>query len=182
MIGQKNLLREEKGQTLLEVLLAFGVSTIVLGAIVFGITTSLSNTQYTKNQGLASSYVQEGMAVIRQIRDSSWSNFCSYVDSNYCLPQGAVTLDSNYDGLVKDCSQNGVIGIFARKIVITHNSEDCCPDNTINCPSGASCLSGKRGSKVTVSTSWTDNKCVKPYCHKVEATTCLSSIDLKPTP
>src|SRR3989344_8816651 len=81
----------QAGQTLLEILLAFSVSILVLSAIVIGITTSLSNTQYTKNQGLANSYAKEAMAVARGIRDSSWGNFSSLKDFTtnitYCLGQ-----------------------------------------------------------------------------------------------
>jgi hypothetical protein len=190
MKKNKNLFWNEAGQTLLEILLAFGVSTVVLGAIVLGISTSLSNAQYTKNQGLASSYAQEGMAVIRKIRDSSWSNFCSYGNINYCLPQnvaGSALELASYDS--NNCFQNGAVGIFVRKVTITHGSQECCScqpsdPSCTTCPPNATCLSGIVGSKVTVKVSWTDNKCLvgSPYCHNVEVTTCLSSLDVKPTP
>ena len=175
-------MKKQEGQTLLEVLLAFSVSILVLGAIILGITTSLSNTQYTKNQGLANSYAQEGMAIVRQIRDSSWNNFCLYGNINYCLPQNNRIVDYDFNNCGN--ATNIILGIFVRKVVLEHNSSDCCPDNTTTCSSGT-CLSSVRGSKATVRVSWTDNKCPagtsNPYCHKVEIITCLSNIDQKQT-
>jgi hypothetical protein len=181
MIKRNDSLRDEKGQALLEILLAFSVASVVLGAIVFGIATSLNNTLYTKNQGLAISYAQEGMTVIRKIRDSSWSNFCTYGNNNYCLPQNLTTSSPElipYDS--NNCFQNGIVGNFVRKAVITHSSQECCShDNTVTtpCPPSGTCMSGTLGSKVTVSVAWTDSKCQvgAPYCHNVEVATCLSN-------
>lgn len=179
MKNQTGSPRSEKGQTLLEILLAFGVSVLVLSALILGVITSLNNTQYTKNQGLANSYAQEGMAVVRQIRDSSWDNFCSYGTNNYCLSQDLSNL-ADYDG--NNCVANGKVGIFVRKVELVHNSSDCCPDSTKTCPPGT-CLSGMRGSKATVKVSWSDSKCPSdvgnPYCHNVELITCFSNINLK---
>ena len=171
---------KQKGQTLLEILLAFSVSILVLSAIIIGITTSLSNTQYTRNQNSANSYAQEGMSVVKQIRGSSWNNFCSYKAINYCLSQDLSKL-SDYDG--NNCIAKGIVGIFVRKVELVHNSSDCCPDNTKTCASGT-CESSTRGSKVTVKVSWSDNKCPvgTPLCHKVELITCLSNVDQKQSP
>ncbi|MDP2638082.1 MAG: hypothetical protein Q8P26_03405, partial [Candidatus Levybacteria bacterium] len=88
-------LRGGRGQTLIEILLALGVAILVLGAILVAITTSLNNTQYTKNQGLANTYAQEGMSIVRQIRDASWNNFSSlkeYADTTYCIDENSITL------------------------------------------------------------------------------------------
>ncbi len=153
----------QAGQTLIEILLAFSVSILVLSAIIVGITTSLSNTQYTKNQNLANSYAKEGMAVVRQIRDSSWPNFVSKTQPTYCLVQNSIVLTDPPPPL--NCGQN--VGIFMREVKFIHNSAEC-----------------SNGSKVTVTVSWSDNKCPlgAPYCHKVELITCFSNIDQKQAP
>jgi len=179
MRNQENILGEA-GQTLLEVLVAFSVAITVLGAIVMTVVTSLSNAQYSRNQSLANSYAQEGLNVLRGIRDSSWKDFCSSAAVNYCLPQNAVTLASD-DGI--DCSLNGKVGIFVRKVNLIHNSANCCPNNTSTCPSGT-CLSGARGSSATVTVSWTDGKCPSgaPYCNKVQLVTCFLNINFIPAP
>lgn len=181
----------EAGQTLLEILLAFSASILVLSAVILGVITSLSNTQYTKNQGLANSYAQEGMAVVRQIRDSSWSKFSTYkltdLESNtrYCINKDLEIKEVSYsanctgkDSLGNDLAV-GMDGIFSREVMFEHNSSSCCPDNTQTCDPNV------RGSKTTVTVSWFDNKCpsgANINCHSVELITCFSSIDSKQAP
>ena len=170
---------KQKGQTLLEILLAFSVSILVLSAIVVGITTSLSNTQYTKNQNLANSYAKEGMAVVRQIRDSSWTQFTTSYTTGvvYCVDQGSTKL-TPAAGPPALCGQN--VGIFSREVKFEHNSQSCCSNND------PSCTGGVKGSKGTVKVSWADSKCpagaATPYCHKVELITCFSNIDQRQAP
>lgn len=182
MRKQKYLPTGEAGQTLLEILLAFSVSILVLGAVIIGIVTSLSNTQYTKNQNLANSYAQEGMAVVRQIRNSSWNDFKNLKDiyatnTRYCLGSDLKLGEPIIH--TTSCGQN-IGGIFSREITFDHRQDanGCCSNNSSNCSTGTA------GSKVTVKVSWTDNKCPigTPYCHKVELITCFSSIDFKSAP
>jgi len=162
----------QAGQTLLEVLLAFSVLMLVLSAIILGVTTSLSNTQYTKNQGLANSYAQEGMTVVRGIRDSDWDTFSSYTEeSTYCLGPDSADLTEP----PPPCSLVG--GIFVREVVFDHESENCKEgEPPTPTPTPTVFL---MGSEVTVRVSWSDSKCPigDPYCHKVELISCFSNID-----
>lgn len=160
-------MKKQKGQTLLEILLALGVSILALSAVILSVATSLSNAQFAKNQSLANSYAREGITIIRQIRDSSWGDFHSKASGDYCLPQNNVL--GVYSG---NCYGN--VGIFARKVTIAHDSQSCCPGVM-------GCASNVAGSKVTVGVSWTDNKCNvgSQYCHNVEVITCLSNLDQK---
>lgn len=178
MREQKNLFRGEAGQTLLEILLAFSVSILVLSAVIFGITTSLSNTQYTKNQNLANSYAREGMAIVRKTRDSGWSQFVSSYTTNttYCLNQGSTELISASGPPTVVCGIN--VGIFTREIIFEHDSLSCCSNSSPICEMGI------KGSKAAVKVSWSDNKCPvgTPFCHKVELITCFSNIDQKQAP
>ena len=156
---------KQSGQTLLEILLAFGVSIIVLSAIILGITTSLSNVQYSKNQGLATFFAQEEMAAIRQIRDSSWAGFSAVSNGSHCFSQNLGIVD--YDG--NNCANSGTVGIFVRRLEIAQSSSDC-----------------SSGSKVTVTVSWADGKCPtgtgNPFCHSVILISCFSNIDQKSNP
>ncbi|MBI4096647.1 MAG: hypothetical protein HY425_02920 [Candidatus Levybacteria bacterium] len=167
MKKQKSL---QSGQTLLEILLAFSVSVLVLSAIVIGVTGSLNNANYTKNQNLANSYAQEGMAVVRQIRDSSWENFFNMTDAkNYCLPSSNI-LAANFS---PDCitTGDGKVGIFERSVVIYHDSDDC-PNKKMP------------GTQVTVKVAWSDSKCSTEnlYCHNVKLISCFSNIDEREEP
>lgn len=161
--------RLQAGQSLLEILLAFGVSILVLSAVIVGIITSLSNAQTSKNQNLANAYAQEGMAVVRQLRDSSWPSFTSDVDQNYyCLPKDAIVLNA-YDG--SSCiTKEKLGGIFVRSVILIHRSSDC-----------------SNGSKAIITVSWADSKCPSGtgdsiYCHKVQLITCFSNINQKQSP
>lgn len=167
----------EAGQTLLEILLAFSVSILVLSAVIMGIVTSLSNTQYTKNQGLANSYAQEGMAVIRKIRDSSWTSLDSLSlnsftnKTKYCIDKNLKLSDEVSEEF--DCNGEiygvGVNGFFSREVRFIHNDTECSD-----------------GSKATIKVSWGDSKCSagagNPLCHNVELITCFSSADKKTEP
>ena len=174
MIKYRNTRRED-GQTLLEVLLAFSISILVLTSVVMGIVTSLNNIQYTKNQNLATSYAQEGLAAIRQIRDSSWYNISSLKNysSNvkYCIDKNLILQEITYDENCVDNNNNfgiGENGIFSREVVFQHGSGSC--DST--------------GSLATVTVSWSDSKCPTTdvshaYCHSVALISCFSNIDEK---
>lgn len=177
----------EAGQTLLEILLAFSVSILVLSAIVIGITTSLSNTQYTRNQNSANSYAQEGMAVVRQIKNSSWSSFLLKGQKNYCLAENSTELVVRTSA---NCEQN--VGIFSREVTIEHGytsgnssgDSSCSPGNPpMPTPTPTPPVTPE-WSKITVKVSWSDNKCPlgTPLCHKVELITCLSNADQKQSP
>jgi type II secretory pathway pseudopilin PulG len=183
-------MKKQKGQTLLEILLAFSVSILVLSAVILGIITSLNNAQYAKNQGLANSYAQEGMAVVKQIRDSSWSDLNNLSLGNfnnntkYCIGQDLVLRNDEEHRIRSDlnCSTTGhgvgAGGIFSREVLFEHNSLNCCSNDSLNCSTGT------KGSKAAIVVSWSDNKCPigSPFCHKVELVTCFSSIDLKLMP
>ncbi|MBI4089395.1 MAG: type II secretion system protein [Candidatus Levybacteria bacterium] len=168
--------KSSRGQTLLEILLAFGVSILVLSAIIVVVNASLSNAQYTKNQSLANSYAAEAMSVVKQIRDSNWSNFISYVTgTTYCLDQNKATLrESDPPPLV--CGQN--VEIFSREVRFEHASDSCLADPACM---GPSCL---KGSKVAVKVLWSDSKCPSGniFCHQEELITCLSNIYQKQSP
>ena len=165
-------MKKQKGQTLIEIMLAFSVLILVLSVVVVGVTTSLSNTQHTKNQNLANFYAQEGMAVVRQIRDSNGSDFSLKTSVNYCLSQNSILLSN------LSCGVN-VAGVYSREVEIRHDSQDCCSNRS------PSCENGIKGSKVTVRVLWSDSKCPSgsnTNCHKVELISCFSNIDQKQAP
>lgn len=163
--------KQQDGQTLIEILLAFSVSILVLSAIIIGMTTSLSNIQYTKNQNQANSYAQEAMSVVRQIRDSGWLKFSSYATNTaYCLNQNSSELVLAFPPPLI-CGKNPVGGIFFREVKFIHKSPECSNE-------------GLNGSKAIVKVSWFDNKCRvgSPLCHKVELVTCFSNLSQKQEP
>ncbi len=165
----------EGGQTLIEVLLALGVAVIIVTAITAVIVTALNNATFTKNQNLANQYVQQGMEIVRAIRDKSWNDFFNYNLTNYCLPQDS-TVPEHKTG--PSCEGQGDIFVggvkFIREITLNRNYPDCRgPTNT--------------KVKVTVKVQWSDSKCpeVPPqarFCHEVKLVSCFTKINVVPTP
>lgn len=111
----------KKGQTLVEVLVAVGVTTLLLVAMVAAVTRSLANAQFSKNKAQATKYVEEGLEVVRSKRDNaaSWAVFLT------TYPAGIKKLDSNLtfsDG----CTQSNKMtnSIFARCIEFADESAE----------------------------------------------------------
>jgi len=59
----------QKGQTLIELIVVIAVSVIVVGALVFATIASLRNAQFAKNQVQATKLAQEGIERVRIGRD-----------------------------------------------------------------------------------------------------------------
>lgn len=155
-------MRSQKGQSLVEVLIALAAAVAIIAAIATTVVTSLSNVEFTKNQNLATQYSREGMAIVRQVAKDGWIAFSNYNNVNYCLAQNSTSLSAMG---ANGCGQN--VGIFVRQIVINHNSVSC-----------------SNYTKVTSTVSWSDSKCLvgDQFCHKVSLESCLADINTVITP
>lgn len=148
----------QRGQSLIEVLIALAAAVAVVAAIAVTVVTSLSNVDFTKNQNLATQYSGEGLEVVRQLAKNNWTDFINnYQGVNYCLDQGGYL--TVMQGI--SCSQN--VGIFKRQIVINQNDSNKC--------------SGSVG--VTSIVSWSDGRCLSgnPFCHDISLNSCLADIN-----
>src|SRR5574342_63826 len=74
-----------KGQTLIEVLVALAVAVVVVSAITITSISSLSNVQLVKDQDHALKYAQEGIEIVRKIRNTDYEGFKLNYDGLYCL-------------------------------------------------------------------------------------------------
>lgn len=59
----------EKGQSLLELVVSIAIAILVLGALTFAIITSLRNASFASNQAQATKLAQEGLENVRSTRD-----------------------------------------------------------------------------------------------------------------
>jgi len=82
-------LQIEKGQSMLEILMALAVMALIVMAIVGLATISIRNSSYSKNKSLAEKFATETVDWLRQERDSGWTVFAAKAVGNgtYCLPQ-----------------------------------------------------------------------------------------------
>lgn len=60
---------DQKGQTLIELIVVISVSVIVISALVFVTIASLRNAQFSRNQAQATKLSQEGIEKVRSARD-----------------------------------------------------------------------------------------------------------------
>lgn len=165
----------QKGQTLIEVVAALTVSVAIVTALTITILTALNNVQFSKNQNLAAQYAQQGMEVMRQLRNSNWDTFNkNFPAGSYCLSKNSSTPEKK-DTTIEGCS-DGVSGgqnvdEFAREIDVITGAESKCQGDNIK--------------EVDVTVSWADNKCTDAsnlFCHSVKLVSCLSDYTVVPTP
>lgn len=63
-----------KGQTIVELLLAFGLASILLPVIVTGfISTSGTGKVQQEQRLLATGYLEEGVEAVRSVREAAWA-------------------------------------------------------------------------------------------------------------
>lgn len=75
-------LKNENGQSLIEVLVALAVMVIVILALVRVTTVSIRNATFAKNRALATKYAQEWIEETRKSRDNNSVSF--FNDTNLC--------------------------------------------------------------------------------------------------
>jgi type II secretory pathway pseudopilin PulG len=161
---------KEEGQTLIEAIIALAAAVLVLSAITIAVISAVNNTEYTKNQNLATQYAQQGVEVMRQISESDWGTFSSYNAGKYCLAQNdtvpcplGTAIGSCIPSSVKTCGQN--YGNFVREVDIAQGTQFSCEIGSI---------------PISVIVSWTDGSCTSTslngtYCHNVTLNSCISN-------
>lgn len=165
-------MNNQKGQTILEVLLAFSILAIIVTSITIASVVSLSNTDLSRDQNLAAEYSEGGMEMMRQVRDIDYQNFTK-LSGHYCLPITCSSYGScsqAQTALATACPTptNG----FIRDVNIIKPSAS---SNTCQNP-----LDSVKSTQLTVTTSWNNNTCnaSNPYCKQTIIISCLSGIQI----
>lgn len=65
----KDFKLNQKGQSLIEVVVALSVAAVIITALLIVVITSLRNAQLSQTQSRATKYAQEGLERVRAIRD-----------------------------------------------------------------------------------------------------------------
>jgi hypothetical protein len=142
------------GQSLFEVIIAIGVAALILVASVSLSTASVRNSNFSKNNAVATKYAQEGSEYIREQRDTNWDLFmANYTGSSSInlATVGSSTINSN----------------FTRQI-----SQTVCKYFDGTNTTATTCGSGSNANivDVYVTVSWTDGQ----GTHNVKDVTTLS--------
>lgn len=123
-----------KGQSLFEVVFAIAIAAIIMIGVVSIATVSVRNTDFARNNSLATRCVQEASEWLRGQRDEDWASFQSKANgTKYCLQDVETT------GLTTgSCSKiNGTI--FTRQVTL----------NTVDPPNN-------NNVEATISVEWSD--------------------------
>lgn len=109
-----------KGQSLVEVVVAVGASSILLVSLLSLISLSLRNSRLAKDRARAVALGQEGVELMRSLRDYNWSEFLSLANGNlYNLPE-TWTVET---GLVDAClAQKQIYNFFWRCVSLSMTS------------------------------------------------------------
>lgn len=69
-------MKTRSGLSLLEVIISMAVSIILISGFVSAVTITIKNSQFARNQTLATKLAQEGLEKIRAYRDqNTWTTF-----------------------------------------------------------------------------------------------------------
>ena len=141
------------GQTLIEVLVALGIISIIATALGAVVVDSMSNAQLSKNQNQALDYAREGMEIVRRLRDEDIVGFRSY-NNTFCLGKGAGSLGA-------DCVSPNIDNFFLRKVTVAQSG---CTANVAS---------------VVVTVSWANGKCTagNTFCRVTRLDSCLSVVN-----
>ncbi|MDO8658021.1 MAG: prepilin-type N-terminal cleavage/methylation domain-containing protein [Candidatus Levybacteria bacterium] len=179
-------MKEIKGQTLIEVLIALAIAILVVAAIAIVILSALNNAQFSKNQNNASQYAQQGMEIVRNLRSSNWSSFKNLAadpaNNKYCLDKGHTTLQKT--GSLENDIRNGNAGCqgIGSEHASGQNVDNYAREVDLENPGTLPCAVSEI--KATVIVSWADTKCTDAnnvYCHKAQIVSCFSTGNILPT-
>lgn len=161
--------KSQIGQTLIEVLVALSVISIIVTSITIAVITSLNNAEFVKNQNLATEYAQQGMEEIRFMRNTNYTSFTG-LNGQYCLKDTCTQIVPSS----QDCGTLGGNNCGSNVSTIFDREVDVYSGNVVQNPC-------KYGTSVTSTVSWADNKCTNrnnPYCHVVKLATCFTAGDV----
>ena len=171
----------QKGQSLVEALIALGVATIVVSAMAVAAITAVNNADFSKYQNLATQYAQQGVEIVRQQSQTDWNIFyTNYVGSwpsgrSWCLSQNLTWSPMPVTGCTKNINNQNGIPFFVRDLTLTQLGYTLYIIPDIAHPACNGMV------QATVRVSWTDGKCsATDYCHKVSLKSCFANINAIP--
>lgn len=72
------------GQSLIEMIVVLGLVAVLITSVVVGSTFSLKNQQLSGTRDTSLKYAQQGIELMRSLRDTSWATFETYTGT-WCL-------------------------------------------------------------------------------------------------
>ncbi|RJR30414.1 hypothetical protein C4564_00345 [Candidatus Microgenomates bacterium] len=132
--------KNQKGQSLFELVLAVVVVGVVMVVLVRLVSKTINNTTFARDRTLALRHTQEAVEWLRGQRDANWGQFLgrsSVAGSKYCLQ----SLSFSANGA---CGSGATIdNLFTREGVLARSTEP---------------LTGRELVEVVVTTGWSDSE------------------------
>lgn len=79
-------MKNQKGQSLFEVVVALAISTVIIVALVSLASVSIRNAAFSRNKTISSRYVQETTEWLRSQRDENSAAFITNAQGTWCMP------------------------------------------------------------------------------------------------
>lgn len=135
------------GQTIVEAVVVIGMVALLVTGLIVGTTASLKSAQSGRVRSQSVSLSQEGLEIVRSIRDQSWSTFQSYTGT-YCLGSDKILVVS-----AGSCGMNvaGAENSFSRNVVFSWQSPKMVVTSTVSYVEGETT---KDVTLVTYFTQW----------------------------
>lgn len=149
-------LNSQKGQSLIEAMVALMTILLVITAIAIVTVSGLYNSQFVKNQNETNKLAQQGMEFVKNIQANDLKTFAAFGQNiTYCIDEANSTLT------VVNCSLSAINTgkYYNRTVIFSPGLSEC---------------GGSSEEMVTVVVSWSSSKCKSPFCHKSELKTCMT--------
>jgi Tfp pilus assembly protein PilV len=177
-------MKKNAGQTLIEVLIGLSASAVVMAAIATATLSALSNSDYTRNQNLATNYAQQGMEIVKNLQSIDYGTFSS-LNGVYCFADTCNEIDGDPTHTGQSCAK--ISGSRCPGILNVHGSFIRTVEVHAGDSEAATC--NETGStdniKINVIVAWNDQKCTDRtnlYCHNVTISSCFNNAQIVPTP
>ena len=154
-------MKNQKGQSMFEVVLALFIITMIIVAVVILSTNSISNSLFSRNKTIANRYSQEAIEWLRQEREADFALFKTHINlpvvntsNTFCLQSPLSTTTWSNTGACSSAEIVATSTIFTRQVTFTK----------IGIPGGQTVY------EASVTTSWSDSKGLHEAVTKKEFT------------
>lgn len=113
LLATRYSLHSDRGFTLLESMVAIAIFSIGVSTAVFVITQSINVGTRTKNKIIAANLTQEGIEVVRNIRDRNWLAGRPWTEGIDALTDACLQWNSDYNTIDGACTSGANISFDA---------------------------------------------------------------------
>ena len=112
-----------RGQSLIEVIVAMAVMSLLLVALLSLMSLSVKNSRLARDRTRAVAYGQQGVELMRAYRDYHWNQFSHQADGTVYSQQENWTVGPGVN-LHSPCVQNNISLYFTRCVTLTDSGAD----------------------------------------------------------